>query len=168
MPTPFAESFADRSYIRGLAQLPVARMRLVAQQVAEPLLRLALDLGARGVDRREVRLPLPRPGRVDDRPRAVALAVLRDARVERTAPRAFDDVDGLHRVGPRAHGPDDVVEVHHVDVVVDDDDVAAEVRARVPGRGEVSHLAGMPRVALLDAHGVEEPRATDLVAPHAL
>src|SRR6267142_3658661 len=143
-------------------------MRLATEQVAELLLRLALDLRARCVHGREVRPPLERTRRVDDRARAVALAVLRDARVERSAPRALDDVDRFDRIRARAHRPDDVVQVHDVDVVVDDDDVAAEVRPGMDGRREMPDLTSVSGVALLDAHGVEEPRAADLVAPHAL
>ena len=60
------------------------------------------------------------------------------------APGALDDVDRLLGIGPRAHRPDHVVQVGHVHVLVDDDDVAAEVGARVAHRRDV---AGLARVA---------------------
>src|SRR5438045_201531 len=143
-------------------------MRLTTEQVTELLFRFPLHLGAWRVHRWKVRAPLEWPGRVDDRARAVALAVLRYARVERSAPRSLDDVDGVDWIRTRAHRPHDVVQVHHVDVVVDDDDVAPEVRAGVHGRREMTDLARVSRVALLDAHRVEEARTADLVAPDAL
>src|SRR5260221_3684207 len=94
MTTPFAASFAERSST-ALAQLPVGRMRLIPEQVPELLLRFAFGLRARRVHRRGVGPPLQRAGRVDDRPRAVALAVARGAPVERTAPLPPDEFHGI-------------------------------------------------------------------------
>src|SRR5206468_580311 len=99
---------------------------------------------------REAVAPLERPRRVDDRAGAEALPVRVDAWVERAAPRARDDVDRLGGLAARADRPHDEFQVHRVDVVVDDDRVAAEVRPGVDARGRMPDLAGVPRVALLD------------------
>src|SRR5439155_5931032 len=151
-----------------LAQLPVARMGLIPEQVAELLFRLLFHFRARCIHWRKVGAPLEGPGGVDDGPRAVALAILRDPRVERSAPCALDDVDRFDRIRARAHRPDDVVQVHHVDIVVHHDHIAAEIRTRVHGRRKVTDLARVAGVALLDADRVEETRAADLVTPDAL
>src|SRR5437879_6178224 len=142
-------------------------MRLIPEQVAELLFRPLFYFRARRVHRRKVCAPLEWPGRVDDRARVVALPILRYTRVERSTPRALDDVDRFDRIRAGAHRPDNVVQVHHVDVVVDHDHVAAEVRARVHRRGEVPGLTRVSGVALLDALGVEEARAADPVTPAA-
>src|SRR3989441_3230418 len=128
---------------------------------------LALGLGRRELRDREAVAPLPGPRRVDDRARAEALLVRMDARVERARPRARDDVDRLGGLAPRAHRPEHLLEIHDVDVVVDDHGVAAEIRPGVDARRGVPHLARVTRVALVDRDRVEQARAADLMAPHA-
>src|SRR5207247_6170525 len=145
----------------------VLRLLSLAHQPAPAVERLLLRRGRRKLRERELVQPLPRPCRVDDRARAEALLVRMDARIERARPRARDDVDRFGRLAARAHGPEDLLEVHDVDIVVDDDRVAAEVRAGVHARGGVADLARVARVALLDRDRVEEPRPADLVAPDA-
>src|SRR5207237_9629037 len=107
--------------------------------------------------------PLPRPRRVDDRERAEALLVRVDARIERAAPRARDDVDRFRRLAAGAHRPEDLLEIHNVDVVVDDDGVATQVRAGMHARRRVTDLPRVTGVPLADLDRVEETRAADLV-----
>ena len=77
-------------------------------------------------------------------------------RIERPTPRPRNDVDRLSRLAAGAHGPEHLLEIHHVDIVVDHDGVAPEIGAGVNARGRVPDLARMARVALLDRDRVEE------------
>ncbi len=68
-------------------------------------------------------------------------------------------------IRPRAHGPEHVVHVVGVDVVIDDDDVAAQIGAGAALGGDHAGLFGVSGVALLDRHRREE---SALKAGHAL
>src|SRR5712692_8114555 len=85
-----------------------------------PLVQHAvLQLPAHPSGLRETIAPLVGAGRVDYRARVDAPLVRMDRRVERTAPAAADDVDVALRVDARTHGPQHVLRVGDVDVVVD-------------------------------------------------
>src|SRR5205807_3358515 len=127
-----------------------------------PLLaRLTLRRGDRPLLYRKLVAPLPRPRRVDDHARVVALDVRRDGRIERAGPGPVDDVEGALGIRTGQHGPHDVVDVGDIDVLVHHDDDAAQVRADAAHRGDVSGLPGVPRVALLDRDRVQESAASD-------
>src|SRR5919201_3286199 len=145
----------------------VLRLVALADEPAPALVRAALRFRSRQLRNGEPVTPLPGPRRVDDRARAEALLVRMHARIEGTAPRARDDVDRLGRFAPRADGPEHLLEVHDVDVVVYDDRVAPEVRAGVHARRGVSDLPRVSGVPLADRDRVEQTRSPDLVAPHA-
>ena len=95
-------------------------------------------------------LPLVGPGGVDYRARAVADPIARDARVERAAPRAAQDLDRLGRIGAAAERPQKFFGIGDVDVVVDYHDVAAKIRARAALARDHARLARMTGVPLLD------------------
>src|ERR1051325_9806935 len=113
-----------------------------------------LQLGARAGDDRKFVAPLVRARRVDQRARAEALLLARDRRVERAAPAAVDDLDRARRVAARAERPDDFVGLRDVNVVVDHDDVAPEVRPGAALARDHRGLAGVAGIALADReHG---------------
>ena len=60
------------------------------------------------------------------------------------------------RIGARAHGPDHVVEIVGIDIVIDDDDVAAEIGAGAALGGDEAGLLGVAGIALLDRYGGEK------------
>src|SRR5207247_8476701 len=128
---------------------------------------LALGLGRRKLRDREPIAPLPGPRRVDDRPRAEALLVRMDTWVERARPRARDDVDRFGRLAARAHRPEHLLEVHDVDVVVDDDRAATEVRPGVDARRGMSDLARGTRPSMAHASRIGHARAADHEQPPA-
>ncbi len=71
----------------------------------------------------------------------------------------------LFRVGARQHRPEELVEIGHVDIVIDDDDIFAGIGRGAALRGDMARLNRMAGVALLDRDAVQEARAADLVAP---
>src|SRR6185369_11925011 len=105
------------------------RLRLFLQSAGVLLQDIFLQLPARAGDRRKVLDPFERPAGVDQRARAEAFFRARDDRVERAAPAASHDVDRLLRIDARTDRPEHVVDVGNIDVVVDDDGVAAEIGA---------------------------------------
>src|SRR5678816_641638 len=90
-----------------------------------------------------------------------------NARIERSAPAAAENFDGLHRIGTAGQGPEHVKRVGRVDVLIDDDHVAAEICAGVDLGGDQHRLARMAWVALLDRDDVEQAPAAGFVTPHA-
>src|SRR5581483_6937472 len=123
---------------------------------------------ARFGDLGEVLHPFVRAARVDDRARVEALLARMDDRIERTAPAAPDDLDVLHRVRAARHRPHDIVVVAGIYVLVHDDDIAAEIGARVALRGDQGGLARVAGIALLDRHDEHETAAARHREPHAL
>ncbi|MBM3488508.1 MAG: hypothetical protein FJX67_18070, partial [Alphaproteobacteria bacterium] len=67
-------------------------------------------------------------------------------------------LDVLRRVAARRHRPDHIEHVGRIDVLVDDDDPAACVVARMTGRGEEAGLARMPRIQPVIT-GLSQPMA---------
>ena len=59
-------------------------------------------------------------------------------------------------IDPGAHGPEDVVHIVDVDIVVDHHDVAAEIGAGLALRGDHRGLLGVAGIALLDRDRGEE------------
>ena len=60
------------------------------------------------------------------------------------------------RIDAGAHRPEHVVHIVDIDVVIDHDDVAAEVRAGLALRGDHRRLLGVAGIALLDRDRGEE------------
>ena len=81
---------------------------------------------------------------------------------------AADDVDVHRRVGARRDRPHHLLQVRGIDVIVDHHRIARHVRADAALAEEVTRLARVPGVALLDGYDVEHARAADLVRPHRL
>src|SRR6185503_3450727 len=97
-----------------------ARSASFLQLVLELLEYVLAQLGRGAHHRRKLPEHLPRPARVDDGAR-VPRDALRQARVERAAPVAPDEVDVLGGIAARAHRPQHLVEVGGIDVVVHHD-----------------------------------------------
>src|SRR4030081_735331 len=130
------------------------------QDPAPPLARNPLLFGRRSDRGRKLLLPLPWTRRVDDEAAVKTLLAGLNRRIERSAPRAMDDVQAALGIRARAHGPHDLVQVGDVDVLVDDDGDAAEIGARTALASDVARLTRVARVALLDRHHVEQPADT--------
>ena len=92
--------------------------------------------------------------------------VARDAWIERAAPGAAKDFDRLGGIGAAAEHPQEFFRIGDVDVVVDYDDVAAEVRARAALARNHARLTRMTGVTLLDRNNGQESAARRM-APHA-
>ncbi len=65
--------------------------------------------------------------------------------IERPAPAAAEDVDVLLRFAAGRHGPDHVVGVRRIDIIVDDHHETAEIGAGVALRCDHRGLLGMAR-----------------------
>src|SRR5581483_10410054 len=123
--------------------------------------------GADHAHYRELVLPLERLRGVYYGPRAEALLVRRDDRVERAAPGAANDVNVARRLAAGGQRPQHLVGVVDVHVLVYHDHVAPQVRARATLRRHVRRLLRVARVALADADDDEEPPGRRMDA-HAL
>src|SRR6185436_18640037 len=117
------------------------------------------QLTARAADLGKFLTPLVGTCRVDYGARAVADFVAWDTRVERTAPGASEDFDRLRRIGAAAERPQKFFGVGDVDVVIDHDHVAAEIRARAALARDQARLARVAGIALLDRDDREESPA---------
>src|SRR5262245_59855102 len=153
---------------KGLSRIS-ATTRSGLEQVAELLPRHAALFRRGHVHLGEFVAPVPGPAGIDDRPAvggvADRLALGFDARIERGRPGVADDVDRGGGVRAREHGPDQLFEIGHIDVVVDHDHVAAAIGADVAHGRDMAGLLGMAGIALVDGDGEQEPRVTDLVRP---
>ncbi len=109
-------------------------------------------------------MPFERLRRVDEQARVEALVVGVDGGVERARPRAVDDVERRFGVRAREDRPHDVVQVGDVDVLVHDDDHAAEIRADAAHRRDVRGLPRVAGIALLDRDRDEQPAPADAEA----
>ncbi len=78
------------------------------------------------------------------------LPVFRNDGVQRAAPAPADDFRRIDRVRTAAHGPENIVDIIDIDIVVRDDDVAAEMGGALALTGDKCSLARMTGVALLD------------------
>src|SRR5437870_2285660 len=88
--------------------------------------------------------------RVNDPSRLKAALARRNDRIDGIAPTAPHDVDIFYRISSRAEGPEKLVAIPDVDVIVDDDDIARQQRRRPALRGDHRGLLCMARVTLLD------------------
>src|SRR5262249_6950004 len=88
--------------------------------------------------------------------------------IERRAPAAVDDVQLIARIATRAHGPDHIIEVGWIDVIVDDDGPAIVISPGVAMGGHHAGLLGMAPVQRLDRDHQHEPAAAGLMGPHPL
>src|SRR5262249_18951715 len=98
--------------------------------------------------------PVPRAASVDngatigeifDRP-----ALWFDPRVERRTPSVGNNVDRGGWIGPRAHRPDQLLEIRNVDIIIGHDDVAPRIGRKMTLTRYVTGLSGMATVALLN------------------
>ena len=87
-----------------------------------------------------------------------------DRRVEWAGPGALDHVDRALGVGAREQRPHHVIQIGHVDILVDYNGDAAEIGAHARHRRDVAGLPGMAGVALLDGDDVEQAAPTDAEA----
>src|SRR5205085_1940417 len=78
-----------------------------------------------------------------------------------------EDSRSRFRIAARAHRPDHVLYVRGIDVVVHDDDPAADVSDRGDLRRDQPDLCRVTEVALLDRYDAERSSATGLVQPRA-
>jgi len=106
----------------------VVSLQNLFEQRSILFVELILEFVAHCVDRRELVAPLVGPGGVDDRPRIETFAFLGNSRIEGSAPAAANDVD-VFRFRAGRDGPDDVIGIVDVDVIIYDDDVPAQVGA---------------------------------------
>src|SRR5437867_5863495 len=88
---------------------------------------LLFQLRGRLGDRRKVLHPLERTAGVDHGAGVETLLARLDARIERAAPAAAQNLDGLHRIGAACQRPEYVEGVGRINIFVDDDDVPAKV-----------------------------------------
>src|SRR6516165_283031 len=79
----------------------------------------------------------------------------------------MDNVDLIAWIATRAHGPNDVVYVGRVDVIVHDDGPAIAISPSVAMRCHHASLFGVSAVELLDGHRQHETASAGLVRPHA-
>src|SRR5918996_2214817 len=113
------------------------------------------QLIAYGVYRWELVAPFIGPGGVDDRARIEALSLSRNGWIKRPAPGPADDVDIL-RLGTGCHGPDRIIRVVDVNVIIHDDDITAEIGAGAALACDDGGLFGVARIGLLDLYNRKE------------
>ena len=78
---------------------------------------------------------------VDDHARAEALSFSWNDRIQRAAPAAPENLHGVHRVGAAAHGPENIVDIEGVDIVIDDNDIPAQIGCALALAGNQRCLA---------------------------
>ena len=117
-----------------------------------------LPLGADLRRGRKSFAPLKRPAGVDDHARAEALSFSRNDRIERAAPAASKNFRRIYRIGPAAHRPEHIVDVVGVDIVVDDNDVSAQIRCALALAGNKASLARMSGITLANRDTVKKRR----------
>src|SRR4051794_32710521 len=88
-------------------------------------------------------------------------------RVERTAPAAAQDLDGLHWIGPAGQSPQNVKRIGRIDILIDHDYVTAKVCAGMDLGSNQHRLASMTRIALFDRYDIEQPSTAGLMTPNA-
>ena len=120
-------------------------------------IELIFELIAHGVDGRKLIAPLVGPGSVDDRARIEAFSLFGNGRIERTAPTAANDID-VFRLGARRQGPDDVVGVVDIDVVIDDDYISSQISSWAALACDQRRLFGVTGIALLVILMIEKKR----------
>src|SRR5271166_1110927 len=141
----------------------------VLEQVPEPVLRQATLLWCRHVHPWEFLAPMPGPAGIDDGAAvgvvADRLAFGLDARVQRSRPGIADDVDRGCRIGAREHRPDELLQVRHIDVLVDHDHIAPAIGADMAHGRDMAGLPGVAGISLIDRDREQKPGAADLMRP---
>src|SRR5436305_5240024 len=131
------------------------RIRLVVslqnlfEQRSILVVELILEFVAHCVDRRELVAPLVGPGGVDDRSRIETFVFLGNSRIEGSAPAAANDVD-VFRFRAGGDGPDDVIGIVDVDVIIYDNDVSAQISTGPALACDEGCLLGVTGIALID------------------
>src|SRR5919106_2053264 len=131
------------------------KIRLAFDNLLPLVVDLLFQLGRRLGNRRKVLHPLERAAGVDHGAGVETLLARLDARVERAAPAAAENFDGLHRIGAAGQRPEYVEGVGRIDIFVNDDDVPAKIGTSMDLRCGEHRLAGMAGIALLDGNDVE-------------
>ena len=112
---------------------------------------------------------MPGPAGVDHRPAvgvvAHRLALRLDTRIKRRRPGVADDVDGRGGVRAREQRPNELLEIGHVDIVVDHDHVAPAIGADVAHGRDMAGLFGVAGITLVDRDREQEPGVADLMRP---
>ena len=102
----------------------------LAEEIGEFFLDLLPQLRACACDHGKIRKPLERPTGIDDGAR-IGRACFVEQRIERPAPGAAHKLDVVCGIAARAHRPHHVEQVGGIDIVVDHDDEAPEIGARL-------------------------------------
>src|SRR6202030_1620395 len=109
---------------------------------------------------------LIRPARVNDGARTEPTLGHGNNGIECAAPTAANNFDIDFGIRTSADGPQHVVSVGDVDVIVDHDGVAPEICACMAIGGDHASLARMTGIALFDGDDVQQSASTRFVAPH--
>src|SRR5437870_5014204 len=107
-------------------------------------------------NRRELMPPVVRHARIDQAARAVSFIFRRNANIQRTARSAPDDFDGLFRITPGRHCPENVELARGVNIVIDDYDESPVVSSAQDLRCEKEGLPRVARIGLFNRDHVEE------------
>src|SRR2546426_4251850 len=136
------------------------------QHGAPPFSSCVQDLFARFRHSWELFHPFEWPTGVDDRFRIEAFLAWMNDGIQRAAPAAADDLDVLLGIRAARHGPDDIIGIGRIDIVIHDDDVTAKVRAGMALGSDQRGLARMPGITLLDRDNQNETAAARNREPH--
>src|SRR5262249_8361769 len=109
--------------------LPLPIRSWFGKDFAPLLLGPAPDLLARFRYRRKILHPFIRTTSVDNSTRTQSFLPLRNNWIERTAPTSADNLDVLFGIRPRSERPQYVIGIGDLNVVVNHDDIAAQVAA---------------------------------------
>ena len=84
------------------------------------------------------------------------LPVSRNNGIQRTAPAASDDFDGIDGIRPAAHCPRNITDIVDVDVLIHHNDITTEISAALALARNPRCLARVPGIALLDRDNRQE------------
>src|SRR5262249_52029933 len=116
-----------------------------------PLFRYLLFQFAAGpADFGKFLLPFVGPRRIDNRPGAMTDLIAGNARIERTAPGAAQDINRLSWIRTAAESPQHLFGIADIHIIVHHNHVAAEVGAGAALARNQSSLPCMTWIALLD------------------
>src|SRR5690349_9690694 len=137
------------------------------------LCRLEQRRGGFRYRRKIVRLqPVPGPASVDDGAAVPAAFTLlfggRDHWIQRVTPAMPQNIDVRRWIGARADGPDDILTIRRVDIIVDYDGIAVHQPARLALHRNSCRLCRVAGVLLLNARYHPHAAGTGLRDPHAL
>src|SRR5262245_41905312 len=80
---------------------------------------------------REILHPFERTAGIDDSAGVEAFFAWLNSRIEGTAPTTTQNLDGLDWIRPAGQRPNDIERIRGIDIVVDNDDIAAEIGTRM-------------------------------------